>query len=538
MSQLDWIRMMKTYLKPLEAQVLKGWRQGIWFPMAYPILTNHLMKLRSLMILSCNNLHLHCKMLNSEPFSWRRSWQNRRKRYQKLIWGTQWRPSPATRRLARYWLARDFMMCSPSYPWRRGIKKPHKGMMSLMIAHQLLACWWSHHLLACYWSHCLLACYWSCHLLACWWTCPLVNYWSCCPLAHWQTHVLACYWSHHLLAHWWIHCVLAHYWSCHLLVHWWSHQVLACYWSHWALAWYQGCWALAHWSSHTMVCWQNCAWEGTRLSPHPAMPTRDILSKMRTMSLQLVQLMNPAPRPHNLVVFWISLSLSLPMTGSEYSPWLRRKKAQGRRKPWACFGMLAVVTMSKLFPGALAVVVTVTAALNSAMGKGRQWQRNHTGLPRKKRRAPMRAWNPISGGILGDGGSHSVDSEIEADNFSDFPTEILGHTPAPVLSQTSTVFSRLLSEESDNVPLILEPMPDKTLEPWRDWEALSKAHMMLVTKSQDLQLDVTLCAWLMGMIGVLNLYLDPKLNHTWTKASVTVANIEGHGVKHAWKLRE
>ena len=57
--------------------------------------------------------------------------------------------------------------------------------------------------------------------------------------------------------------------------------------------------------------------------------------------------------------------------------------------------------------------------------------------------------------------------------------------------------------------------------------------MMLVTKSQDLQLDVTLCAWLMGMIGVLNLYLDPKLNHTWTKASVTVANIEGHGVKRA-----
>src|ERR1700744_150970 len=62
--------------------------------------------------------------------------------------------------------------------------------------------------------------------------------------------------------------------------------------------------------------------------------------------------------------------------------------------------------------------------------------------------------------------------------------------------------------------------------------------MMLVTKSQDLQLDVTLRARLTGMIGVLNLYLDPKLNHTWTKASVTVANITGHGVKRAQKLRE
>jgi hypothetical protein len=40
------------------------------------------------------------------------------------------------------------------------------------------------------------------------------------------------------------------------------------------------------------------------------------------------------------------------------------------------------------------------------------------------------------------------------------------------------------------------------------------------------------------MKGVLNLYLDPKLNHTWTQASLTVAQIEGHGVKRARKLRE
>ena len=54
---------------------------------------------------------------------------------------------------------------------------------------------------------------------------------------------------------------------------------------------------------------------------------------------------------------------------------------------------------------------------------------------------------------------------------------------------------------------------------------------MLVTKSWDSWLDITLLACLTGMIGVLILYLDPKLNHTWTKALVTVANIEGHGVK-------
>ena len=64
----------------------------------------------------------------------------------------------------------------------------------------------------------------------------------------------------------------------------------------------------------------------------------------------------------------------------------------------------------------------------------------------------------IDGSVLGD-------SELDADNFSDFPMEGSGHTPAPVLSQTPTVFSRLPSEESNNV---LEPMPDKMLEPWKD----------------------------------------------------------------------
>ena len=88
----------------------------------------------------------------------------------------------------------------------------------------------------------------------------------------------------------------------------------------------------------------------------------------------------------------------------------------------------------------------------------------------------------IDGGVLGD-------SELEADNFSDFPAEGLGHTPAPVLSRTPTVFSRLSSEESDNV---LKPMPDKMLEPWKDREALSKARVTLVTKSRDSWLDVTL----------------------------------------------
>jgi hypothetical protein len=60
----------------------------------------------------------------------------------------------------------------------------------------------------------------------------------------------------------------------------------------------------------------------------------------------------------------------------------------------------------------------------------------------------------------------------------------------------------------------------------------------LAEKSRDLRLDILLHARLTGMIGVLNLYLDPKLDYNWTKASLTVAKIEGHGVKRARCLRE
>jgi hypothetical protein len=65
-----------------------------------------------------------------------------------------------------------------------------------------------------------------------------------------------------------------------------------------------------------------------------------------------------------------------------------------------------------------------------------------------------------------------------------------------------------------------------------------KALAKLVEKSQDTRLDITLRAWLTGMKGVLNIYLDPNLDYSWTDASLMVAKVEGHGMKRARKLRE
>lgn len=40
-----------------------------------------------------------------------------------------------------------------------------------------------------------------------------------------------------------------------------------------------------------------------------------------------------------------------------------------------------------------------------------------------------------------------------------------------------------------------------------------------------------------GMVGVLNLYLDPELSYTWREASLVTAKSQGHGICHARNLR-
>lgn len=79
---------------------------------------------------------------------------------------------------------------------------------------------------------------------------------------------------------------------------------------------------------------------------------------------------------------------------------------------------------------------------------------------------------------------------------------------------------------------------EKCLDLWNDWVALSKAQVALMDKSRDLWLGISLRARITGMLGLLNLYLDPGLQYTWREASAMVATIQGRGVKRAQKLWE
>ncbi len=79
---------------------------------------------------------------------------------------------------------------------------------------------------------------------------------------------------------------------------------------------------------------------------------------------------------------------------------------------------------------------------------------------------------------------------------------------------------------------------DSALELWKDHKRLGEACRTLTTKSRDLRIDVALRTRLTGMVGVLNLYLDPQIQYNWTEASLVVARVQGSGVKKARKLRK
>jgi hypothetical protein len=91
-----------------------------------------------------------------------------------------------------------------------------------------------------------------------------------------------------------------------------------------------------------------------------------------------------------------------------------------------------------------------------------------------------------------------------------------------------------------SIPTDLGPLTpaDKALELWNDRERLRKACASLSVMCKNKDLDPILRARLTGMLGVLNLYLDPDLCYTWRKSSVMVSKIEGKGVSHARMLRQ
>ena len=91
-----------------------------------------------------------------------------------------------------------------------------------------------------------------------------------------------------------------------------------------------------------------------------------------------------------------------------------------------------------------------------------------------------------------------------------------------------------------HIPTDLGPLAtvDKALDVWNDWDRLQRASVTLSAMSRNTNFDAVLCAHLTGMVGVLNIYLDPDLQYTWRKASVMVSKVEGKGVNHARMLRQ
>ena len=78
---------------------------------------------------------------------------------------------------------------------------------------------------------------------------------------------------------------------------------------------------------------------------------------------------------------------------------------------------------------------------------------------------------------------------------------------------------------------------DNTLELLRDFAALLRARERLLLSSHDKSLNVIFQAHISAMIGVLNLFLDPKLRYTWREASIIVAKAQGHGPTRARSIR-
>ena len=77
---------------------------------------------------------------------------------------------------------------------------------------------------------------------------------------------------------------------------------------------------------------------------------------------------------------------------------------------------------------------------------------------------------------------------------------------------------------------------DNALDLIRSIDQLQEARTSLDLRSKDRSLNLFLRARILAMIGVLNLFLDSDLGHTWHQASLLVSKTQGHGVMHACNI--
>lgn len=72
---------------------------------------------------------------------------------------------------------------------------------------------------------------------------------------------------------------------------------------------------------------------------------------------------------------------------------------------------------------------------------------------------------------------------------------------------------------------------------YKDFPQLRRARASLTIKGRDQLLDIFFRTRITGMVGTLNLYLDPQLSYSWREASIIAAKAAGRSVNHARNLR-
>src|SRR6266404_1149541 len=113
-----------------------------------------------------------------------------------------------------------------------------------------------------------------------------------------------------------------------------------------------------------------------------------------------------------------------------------------------------------------------------------------------------------------------------------------GHAELTITEILDALHSGCGCDPSSHTPKL--PL-DSALELWKDCEKLQEACTILTVKSKDLCINIFLWTRLTGMARVLNLYLDPVVQYTWTEASLVVARVQGSGENkvrnlHKWVL--
>ncbi len=136
-------------------------------------------------------------------------------------------------------------------------------------------------------------------------------------------------------------------------------------------------------------------------------------------------------------------------------------------------------------------------------------------------------------------------ASLEADQSSRLGGGCDGHDgshdgPGVTEGGKLTVKDIIHALHSGHDPSFLTPKSptDNALELWKDSKKLGEACATLTTKSKDPCIDIVLRTRLTGMVGVLNLYLDPQVQYSWTDASLVVARVQGSGETKVRMLRK